>query len=64
MTKKKTRTGRRLEIPAGAIYALLAAISLICVTAVAVAFADDGNSGMEERKMDEIIKIPHLYMKE
>jgi hypothetical protein len=64
MTKKKTRSGRRLEIPAGAIYALLAAISLICVTAVAVAFADDGSSGVEEDKMEEIIKIPHLYIED
>lgn len=64
MPKKKPRFGRRLEIPAGAIYALLAAISLICVTVVAVAFADDGGSGKVEKEMEEIIKIPHLYIED
>ncbi len=64
MTKKRAKFGRRLEIPAGAIYALLAAISLICVTVVAVAFADDGGSGKIDEEVDDMIKIPHLYIED
>jgi hypothetical protein len=56
--------GRRLEIPAGAVYALLAAVSLICVTIVAVAFADDGGSGNKVEKFESEIKIPHLFIED
>ncbi|MGA1793124.1 MAG: Plug domain-containing protein [Thermoplasmatota archaeon] len=62
--KKSSRFGRRLEVPAGAVYALLAAISLICVTVVAVAFADDGGIKKVDDATIEDIKIPHLFIDE
>ncbi|MGA1865997.1 MAG: hypothetical protein ACMUFK_00855, partial [Thermoplasmatota archaeon] len=62
--KKKSRFGRRVEIPAGAIYALLAAISLICVTVVAVAFADDGEKTKDTGLFEDDIRLPHLYIDE
>jgi len=62
--KKSSRFGRRLEVPAGAVYALLAAISLICVTVVAVAFADDGGSSKTDDIVFDEIKIPHLFIDE
>ena len=53
MARKGPKKGRSFEVPAGAVYALLAAITLICITVVTVAIADDGgsNGGGERRRV-------------
>ncbi len=55
--------GRRLEIPAGAVYALLAAISLICITVLAVAIAGD-NNGDGDLELAPREDLSHLYIED
>jgi hypothetical protein len=64
MKKKASKKGQRFVIPAGAVYALLAAISLICITIVSVALADDGDDGRRDRLPPPEIKMPHLFIEE
>jgi len=64
MKKSTTRKGQRFVVPAGAVYALLAAISLICITIVSVALADDGDRGGRERLPPPEISMPHLFIEE
>jgi len=67
MTKKaeKGRKGRSIQVPAGAVYALLAAMSLICVTVLALVIADMG--GEEEKEEIEPAPrtlVPHLFIED
>ncbi|MFW3146442.1 MAG: hypothetical protein ACMUIE_06490 [Thermoplasmatota archaeon] len=62
--KKGKRKGPMVEVPAGAVYALLAAISIICVTILAVALADDDGTTRKIREEPEVIKTPHLFIEE
>ena len=59
--KKKSR---RYEIPAGAVYALVAVISLICVTVMAVAIGTDWDRDEKEEIVEDekepFVKTPHL----
>ncbi len=60
MTKKK---GNQFEVPAGAVYALLAATSLICITILAVALA--GDDGTPEEKIEvPMEKLSHLTIED
>jgi hypothetical protein len=55
--------GKRLEIPTGAVYALLAAISLICITVLAVAIAGDNDGGKDLGPAPRE-ELSHLYIED
>ena len=59
----KGYNGKRLDVPAGAVYALLAAVSLICITILGVAIAGDNEPdkdiGMAPRE-----DLSHLYIED
>lgn len=55
---------KRFEVPVGAVYALLAAMSLICVTVLAVALAGDNGSGDREKAEAPRERLPHLYIED
>ncbi|MGA1821780.1 MAG: hypothetical protein ACMUIG_04575 [Thermoplasmatota archaeon] len=64
MDDERRRNGRKVEVPAGAVYALLAALALICVTVLAVVLGYDGGSGGPRDDIDTgpDVKSPHLYI--
>jgi len=63
MDDESRRNGRKLEIPSGAVYALLAALALICVTVLAVVLGYDGGSGpVDDIDTGPDVKAPHLYI--
>jgi hypothetical protein len=55
--KAKKRAGR-FVVPAGAVYALAAAMALICFTVLAVVIAGPGDD--HDLKDPPVIKVPHL----
>ena len=58
---------RKFEIPAGAVYALVAAISLICVTVMAVAIGADWDRDEGEKlevEEEPILPTPHLKIED
>ncbi len=61
MAKKRSK---RFEVPVGAVYALLAAMSLICVTVLAVALAGDNGSNEREKVETPRELLPHLYIED
>ena len=61
MAKKRSK---RFEVPVGAVYALLAAMSLICVTVLAVALAGDNGSNEGEKVEAPRELLSHLYIED
>ncbi|MGA1848635.1 MAG: hypothetical protein ACMUHB_04765 [Thermoplasmatota archaeon] len=64
MKKRSSNKGPKFVVPAGAVYALLAAIFLICITVVSVALADGGDESSRERAPPPEIRMPHLFIEE
>lgn len=63
--KGSKKISSKLEVPVGAVYALLAALSLICITIMAVVIAGGhGGSGEEFEEEPEFMPTPHLYIEE
>jgi hypothetical protein len=64
MKNRSSKKGPRFVVPAGAVYALLAAIFLICITVVSVALADGGDESRRDKVAPPEIKMPHLFIEE
>lgn len=62
MKERRPKRAGRFVVPAGAVYALTAAMALICFTVLAVVMAGPG----DDHKIGEppVIKLPHLYIED
>ncbi len=62
MKESRTKRAGRFVVPAGAVYALAAAMALICFTVLAVVIAGPGDD--HDIKDPPVIKVPHLYIED
>ncbi|MCU0799436.1 MAG: hypothetical protein MUC62_07170 [Candidatus Thermoplasmatota archaeon] len=62
MKENKPKRAGRFVVPAGAVYALAAAMALICFTVLAVVIAGPGDD--HDIKDPPVIKVPHLYIED
>ncbi len=62
MKESKPKKAGRFVVPAGAVYALAAAMALICFTVLAVVIAGPGDD--HDLRDPPIIKVPHLYIED